>query len=163
MNKGKLLGRCLSGAILVFLAVPWAYADAIDTKRHVSEIVAQQKEIQADAKQGKRGWDAIPMDKRSELLSRQEELFTLLSGKETIGDLSDRDQVKVANTLEWINALATNADDERRICQREPKTGSHRITTVCRSAGSIRTERQLVKDEILRRPPSGPRRKIAPL
>lgn len=139
------------GAVLI-LFTTLAQAGALRTEQSVAEIVAQQQKIQAEAKKGDRGWDAIPMAERTELFSKQERLFALLENKEIIGDLNENDQVEVANTLEWINALANNAEGERKVCGRERKTGSNRMTTVCRTAKSIRRDREMAQDAIRRRP-----------
>ena len=146
MKIGKIANVRLMVAMLTLMMFPLAHAAVIQTNQHVDEIVAQQQVIRADVKAVKNGWDEIPEQKRNELLGKQDRLMVLLAGKGTIGDLNETDQVEVANTLEWIKALATNAEGERQICQRERQTGSHRVTTVCRSVESMRKERERTKD-----------------
>ena len=131
---------------LALIGLPMAQAGTIQTRQRVDQIIAQQQQIRAEAKQGTRGWDNIPQAKRGELMTKQDRLFKLLDGKQTIGDLPETEQVEVANTLEWIKALANNAEDERQVCQRERQTGSNMPTTVCRTVADMRRQRETSKD-----------------
>jgi len=146
MKTNRIIKVCLVAAIIASAVLPLAYAETLRTSQRVDEIVAQQQRIRASVTEAKDGWNAIPQDKRGELLTRQERMLGLLAGKQTLGDLNPTDQVEVVNTLEWIKALANNAEDDRQVCNRERETGSHRVTTVCQSVGSIRKQRERTKD-----------------
>ncbi|HVI59672.1 MAG TPA: hypothetical protein VM619_12490 [Luteimonas sp.] len=112
----------------------------------VSEIVSQQAQIRADVKAEKNGWDNIAADKRQELISKQDQLMLLINGKQTLDDLAPADHATAVQTLEWIDALAAKADDERQVCTRERTTGTNRVTTVCRSAGAMKKRRERTID-----------------
>jgi hypothetical protein len=133
-------------ALLLIGAPAVAASDTLRTDQSVDEIVIQQQQIQADARADRNGWDTISAEKKSELALKQERIFTLLEGKRRVADLYPSDQVELANALEWIKALATNAEDERQVCRRERTTGSNRTTTSCSTVGEIRRRREASKD-----------------
>ena len=145
----RISGRYLLMAAL-FAAFSHASASgAIDQNTRADGILAQQREIRIDVENKKQGWDSISMEKRGELLTRQNRIFALLEGKQVIGDLNEPDQVEVANNLEWIKALANNAEDQRLVCTRDRKTGSMRTTTRCKSVAQIRQERERTKEALV--------------
>lgn len=146
MKTKKIANIRLVTAMLTLVMVPLAHAAAIETNQRVDEIVAQQQEIRLEVREVKNGWDEIPEQKRNELLGKQDRLLALLAGKETIGDLNETDQVEVANTLEWIKALANNAEDERLVCRRERPLGTNRVMTTCNTVAEIRQRRETTKD-----------------
>lgn len=140
--KMKMVGLLL--AVLVFV-VPASRAGVVDTSRSVSELIVQQQQIRKEVETETRGWDAIPKSKRSELLAKQDELFALLDGKQTLGDLDETQQKEVADKVEWIQALTKNAAEERQICRLERPTGSRRAVTVCRTVADINRQREQAK------------------
>ncbi len=143
----RLWPAAVAALLLLFIGSPAVEAsDAIRADQSVDEIVIQQQQIQADAKAGKNGWETISPEQKSELASKQQRIFALLEGKHTVADLYPSDQVELANALEWIKALATNAEDERQVCTRERTTGSNRTTTTCSTVGEIRRRREASKD-----------------
>jgi phosphoenolpyruvate carboxylase len=147
MKNDPMLQLSLLAALSIACILPFAHAQsALLTHQRVADIVAQQQQLRSKVQREKSGWDAIPKDKRDELLTRQQRLLDLLSGKDTVGDLSPPDQVEVANTLEWINALANNAEDERQVCRRERKTGSHQVTTICQTVADMNAQRERTKE-----------------
>jgi nucleoside phosphorylase len=146
MKTRKIASEWLAAAFLTVIVLPLAHAGALRTDQRVDEIVVQQQLIRAEVKAVKNGWDEIPEQKRSELLGKQDGLLATLAGKDTVGELSESDQVEVANTLEWIKAVASNAEDERLICRRERPLGTNRVTTTCNSVAEIRHRREMTKD-----------------
>ncbi len=46
--------------------------------------------------------------------------------------------------------LADNTSDEKVVCKQIKKTGSHRTTTVCRSASEIEATRKATRNEVER-------------
>jgi len=129
----------------------------------VSDIVSNQAQIRASVKAERDGWDNIPADKRQELLGKQDQLMRLIDGKQTLDDLAPSDRDTATQTLEWIHTLAAKADDERQVCTRERRTGTHRTMLVCRRAGDMRFQREQAQDAMrkgrqslmLRKPPPG--------
>jgi len=116
------------------------------TSNRVSDIVSQQAQIRASVKAEEGGWDNIPAAKREELLSKQDQLLLLIDGKQTLDELAPADQAAARQTLGWIDAVATEADGERKVCRRERATGTHRTTTVCRSVADMKRQREQAQD-----------------
>jgi len=137
----------MAALLLLLIGAPAVAASGtLRADQSADEIVIQQQQIQADAQAGRNGWDSISPEKKSELASKQQRIFALLEGKRSVADLYPSDQVELANALEWIKALATNAEDERQVCRRERTTGSNRTTTNCSTVGEIRRRREATKD-----------------
>ncbi len=133
-------------AMVLAVAMPVALAgDPIDTRQAVRPIIEQQQRIRDEVNTVSNGWEEIPAAKRLAVLRDQDELFALLQGKQTIAELAPGQQIKVANLLESIKAVVTGAEDQRRICTRERKVGSHFPTRVCRTVGQIRREREATR------------------
>jgi hypothetical protein len=136
-------GMC---ALVVLAAFATATQAGSRPSDRVSDIVSQQTQIRADVKAEKNGWDNIAADKRQELISKQDQLMLLIDGKQTLDDLAPADHATAVQTLEWIDALAAKADDERMVCTRERATGTNRVTKVCRSAGAMKKQREQTVD-----------------
>ena len=136
-------------AALMGLAILLAFATTAQAGsrpgNRVADIVSQQREIRADVKAEKNGWDNIAADKRQELLGKQDQLMVLIDGKQTLDELTPTDHATAVQTLEWIDAMASKADDERQVCRRERATGTNRIATVCRSVGDMKRQREQAK------------------
>lgn len=145
---------------LQFLALAFALSVAgiahaadvatIDKTQRVDAIVAQQTQIRGDVQASRNGWETLSQEKRSEVLKDQDRLFQLLQDKQTIGDLEPDRQVEAANLLSSINAVATNAEDERMVCTRERKVGSNFTQRVCRTVAQLRREREAARDALQR-------------
>lgn len=127
-----------------------AVAAGADTRKplEVATVVAQQKQIRDDVLIRKGRYKDMPDPTRVELLSRQAELLTMLEGKRTAADLTEEQQMRAFNTLEWIEAAINNADDERVTCRREKILGSTRTTRVCRTAEHERREREKARESM---------------
>ena len=122
----------------------------IDKAQRVDAIVEQQNQIRVEVKAARNGWEALPQEKRSEVLAQQDRLFALLQDKQTIGDLEPDRQVEAANLLASINATVTGAEDERMVCTRERKVGSNFSQRVCRTVAQMRREREATREALER-------------
>lgn len=132
--------------VALMMANPAAAArNDLNTAQPVPAIVEQQQRIREEVLAQRNGWEEVPPAKRNAVLRDQDELLMLLEGKRTIADLKPEQQVEVANLLESINAAITGAEDERKICTRERKVGSHFPARVCRTVGQIRREREATR------------------
>lgn len=148
---------CVSALFGFTLAIAAAAHAGGGAGERVSDIVAQQQRIRADVVAEKNGWDNIPVARRQELLEKQDQLMSMIGGKSSLDELPSTDRADAVSTLQWIEALAQQADDERQICRRERATGSNRVTRICRKAGDIRRLSEQTRDALrageTRRPP----------
>ena len=133
----------LNATLVLFaalLALPVARAN--DTApADLPAIRAQQVEFRQEAlaKQGR--FKDVDEKQRQELVAKQTRFIDLTEGKQAFADLSPADQVETVNTLEWIKAAITRAEDERLVCERTKVVGSNRSTRVCRTVAERRAER----------------------
>jgi hypothetical protein len=144
MMKTRFLKAALFA--LAALAVSAAAQAGSGRSNRVADIVSHQAQIRASVKAERNGWDNIAADKRQELLGKQDQLMRLIDGKQTLDELAPADHATAVQTIEWIDALAAKADDERQVCTRERATGTNRVTTVCRSAGAMKKQREQAID-----------------
>lgn len=121
-------------------------ASTIDTTQRIDAIVAQQQRIRTEVQAHKNGWEDVPAATRYQVLRDQDRLFTMLEGKQVIGDLPADRQLEAANLLENIKAAVTGAEDQRKVCTRERKVGSNFTQRVCRTVAQIRKEREAARD-----------------
>jgi hypothetical protein len=114
-----------------------------------SEILTGLQKIQADAKAGKRGWDNISVEKKGELTSMQERVVALLEGKRSAADLQLAERVDLTTTLDKINTLAKEADDQRQVCIRERVVGSNFPINNCSTVAERRRLREASQNSML--------------
>jgi len=138
--------RWMLFAVVLALAGVVHAGDGHGPELRVADIMADQQRIRAEAEAEERGWDNIPLEKRQELATTQDQLMPLLEGKQTLGDLAPAERASAVEKLEKIEALALEAENERMVCMREKLTGTHRTQTVCRSVGDMKRWRNESQD-----------------
>ena len=133
--------RALIPAALLGLFVSFALP-AADTPVAFADIREQQVEIRADVAANKPPYDDMAKRDRARLLQRQDALLRLIDGKETLLDLDERGRTEAINSLEWIRAEIHNAEENRLICEREKRVGTHMKERVCRTVAERRQDRE---------------------
>lgn len=108
----------------------------------IDAIVAQQTQIREEVLAGSGRYKDMPKSTKDELLTKQAALLKMLDGKRDTGELTKEQRLEAFNTLEWIEATINKDQGERMICQRERKTGSLRVTTVCKTQRQINEEHE---------------------
>lgn len=107
------------------------------------KIRAQQQQIRADAQARSGRYAKLSPKQRSELAHQQDRVEELLrSDVKQTTDLNEYDQIALFNSLESIESIINNAEDERMICERHKPTGSKRPVTTCRTAAQRKAERE---------------------
>ena len=109
-------------------------------------IVAQQREIQAEAAAGRGRYKDMAPSVMGELRGHQTLVLQLLDGKERSTELPQEQQMELFNSLEAISAIINKAEDERMICRRERTVGSRMATNVCRTVGERRSAQEEARD-----------------
>lgn len=105
------------------------------------EIRKQQLELREEVA-GREGiFQAMEDVDRTSIMVRQDELLTLIEGKEAVQDLDDESQVRAFNLLQEINAIVNNVEDDRVVCEYVRKTGSHRKSKQCYTVAERREQR----------------------
>jgi hypothetical protein len=135
-------------ALVAALAIPVASASVDRSVLLVNEIRSQQQEIRAGVETRAAPYDDLSPAQRAELLSKQSRMLHLLDGKHSTDDLNEQQKVEVFNTLEWIEAVVNNAEDDRMVCERRPILGSNRKERICKTAGQWRAEREAAREQL---------------
>lgn len=95
----------------------------------VQDYLWQQEQIRAGLEDGSLG--AFSAEDKALVLSKQNELKAVLSGVETIDELTDEDRIVVFNAQEQINGVLQRNLYDTPICRREHTVGTYRQKTVC--------------------------------
>lgn len=111
-------------------------------------IATQQREIRAEVMAGAGRYKNMSRTTRDELLTKQERLLRMIDGKQDPQELSEEQRLEAFNTLEWIEATINKEADEQLVCARERKTGSNRITRVCRTRQEIEERRERARRQM---------------
>ncbi|MGY0633577.1 hypothetical protein [Luteimonas sp. A478] len=125
---------------------PQAGASQIMINTDAQAIVAQQREIQAEAAAGRGRYKEMNPTVMGELRGHQTLVLQLLEDKESSTELPREQQMELFNSLEAISAIINKAEDDRMICRRERTVGSRMATNVCRTVGERRAEQQEARD-----------------
>jgi hypothetical protein len=134
----KLSLLALVAAVLV---VPGAMAGTPAVQPlELGAIVSQQAQIREQVLAGEGRYKDMSQKTRDELLEKQAALLKMIGGRGDPADLSQEQRLQALNTLEWIEAAVNSEEDQRMVCARERRTGSMRITKVCK------TQRQIDED-----------------
>jgi len=108
----------------------------------VGKIFNQQQQIRSGVQAGTGRYKDMPQSTRNQLLTKQDDLFSMLDGKRTTDELSEQQKIQAFNTLEWIEATVNQAEDEQMVCERRPILGSNRKERVCRTMAQMKRERE---------------------
>lgn len=118
---------------------------ANDPVVRTSEIIAEQQAIRADMEARKGRYADMPSIKREKIAAYQDKMFSLLEGTADTSELSPSRRAEVFNVQEAIFAAINNKEDERIVCERVKRTGSHRVTRVCKSVAQMRADREAAR------------------
>lgn len=139
--------RFVSAALLsLALLAPAAFASVDSRVLMLDDIRTQQYEIRdgVEARTGR--YKDLSASQRSELLNKQARMLQTIDGKRSTEELNDQQKTEVFNTLEWIEAVVNNQDDERMICERRPVLGSTRKERICKTAAQWREQREAARN-----------------
>ncbi|BDU18402.1 hypothetical protein [Lysobacter auxotrophicus] len=139
--------RFVSAIVLgLALAAPAAFASVDSRVLMLDDIRTQQTEIRdgVEARTGR--YKDLSTSQRNELLNKQARMLQTIEGKHSTEELNAQQKTEVFNTLEWIEAVVNNDDDERLVCERRPVLGSTRKERVCKTATQWREEREAARN-----------------
>lgn len=118
----------------------------VDTRADL--IRSQQDTIRTEAlaRKGRyRDMDQATLDR---LLRVQDQVLASLDGKSSSMDLSPPDQLTLFNQLEEISAIVNKAEDDRMVCERVRRTGSHRTENVCKTVAQRRHDQEAARNAL---------------
>ena len=137
----------LISAVVLGLALAGSALASVDSRvLQLDDIRSQQREIREGVEQRTGPYKDLSSSQRSELLSKQAQMLRTIEGKQSTAELNDTQKTEVFNTLEWIEAMVNNDDDERMVCERRPILGSTRKERVCKTQSQWREEREAARN-----------------
>jgi hypothetical protein len=126
-------------ALMCLAAPPVAANNTRNTD--AKTILDQQAGIRTEAMNKKGRYKDMAETKRQELFAHQDKVNRMLEGVGSTTDLPEKDQITVFNSLEAIEAIINQAEDERMVCTRVKPVGSNRPQTVCKTVAQLREEK----------------------
>ncbi len=85
-------------------------------------------------------WEYVPQKDRPALEAKLDEMERVLDGRASLDQLSNDERLRLINAQEHANAILTQHDSRRLICQRETPTGSHRPVNKCMTLAQRKRE-----------------------
>ncbi len=76
-------------------------------------------------------WEYVPDSERPLLETQLKVMEKLLAGHASVDELSNDEKLQLINAQEHANAILTQHDGRRLICERHTPTGSHRPKNIC--------------------------------
>lgn len=145
-------------ALSFVLAGAVAAQDAAVITESRDAIVAQQTQLrgQVVAKQG--GFKDLTQRERDDMTAVQDRILALLKPVKDIGELNADQRIALYNDLQTVAAMAKNAADNRKVCERTRVTGSNRYQVVCMTQleyerNKARAQDALNRGQMCDRPP----------
>ncbi len=123
-------------------------ADGPTAPLQLEQIVKQQSQIRADVVAGNGRYKDMPQTTKDELLARQDKLLKMIGDKRDPVELTKGERLEAFNTLEWIEATINKDPDERMVCTPERRTGSMRVTTVCKTQRQIKEDHERARRQM---------------
>ena len=144
----SILAGAVVGASLLFGS---AIGAEQQTTPPLGDIRAQQVQLRDEVLAGKGAYKDMSRGKREELAARQAELIALIGDRQSLGELDEAEKTRAFNSLEWIKATITDAEDERVVCVRKRPVGSNRVQRVCATVAERRKQREAIENGLVPR------------
>lgn len=104
------------------------------------KLRSQQQALRPQIESAQGPYADMPRKRRDALLARQTELLALIDGKQGLSELNPEQQVAMQNALQALTDAESDAGSDRQVCKRVKTTGSHRISTSCRTRKQLKDE-----------------------
>ena len=107
-----------------------------------AEIRTAQGELRQAIERKSGNYSHFTDDERKTIFARQDEVLSLIEGKQDVAELGPDAKISLANALEAVKASVARAEDNRMICERIKPVGSNRPQNKCISVGQRRRMRE---------------------
>ena len=145
--------RMMSLVCALILAFGATAGEGEQAPTDLAAAVAQQHEIRAALEAHDPQFDYLGKNRRQNVLSAQDRLFTMTDGKTSLGELSANDQVRAFNQLKRIEALLIRKDvDQRQVCERTALAGTKRQQLACYDKAEQDKRADQARDALMVRP-----------
>jgi hypothetical protein len=149
------ISRMTRFALAALLAVAVAGPAFATAQKPDPVLTAQTKEtfdkqaagIRAQMAPGGR-YQFIKPDEKHTVEERLSTIDGILTKHVSDGKINADEKIQIVNSQEEINAILSQRDSKRLVCEHKAPTGSHRVQNVCRTYGEIEEERRNTQDFI---------------
>ena len=86
---------------------------------------------------------------RRDLYRAQDKMLQMLRGKNTVEDLNPYERVEVFNLQNEVASILQDAEEDRPICERTSRVGSHLAQVDCRTKHERELDRAISRQELL--------------
>ncbi len=107
------------------------------TKTKPSDFPELIEMIRMEIEPGGR-WETVPDKDRPLLETKLSEMEKILEGRASIDELAEHDRLRLINAQEHANAILTQNDGHRLVCERVTPVGSHRPVKQCATVAQRR-------------------------
>ena len=90
----------------------------------------------------------VTPEERVKVLKALDEMGRILEGHESLAELRETEKVALLNAQEVANAILTNRDKDRLICERRVIVGSHFPQSVCETYGEKMTRTEEARKRV---------------
>ncbi len=116
--------------------------DIITIDSTPAQIRTAQGELRAAIERKSGSYSHFTDDERKAIFARQDDVLSLIDGKQDIAELGPDGKIALGNALEAVDASVARAEDNRMICERIKPVGSNRPQNKCISVGARRRMRE---------------------
>lgn len=128
-------------AVVLLAASAWTQASDPATQ-DLDQIVREQRTLQSQVQERRGAYRDMAASDRERLLAAQSELLRLAEGEPSLDAMPQERRERTTFLLQEIRAAVARAEDERLVCRKEKRSGSHLAQTQCRTAAEIRLQRE---------------------
>jgi hypothetical protein len=121
---------------------------AADAPLNLDQIRTQQQQIRSDVMAGTGRYKDMPENTKIDLLAKQDRLLRMIGDKKDPSELTEEERLEAFNTLEWMEATINKTPDERMTCINERRTGSNRVTRICRTQQQIKEDHERARRQM---------------
>ena len=108
-----------------------AFAQAPEQPQTVSEILQFQHALRDKIDKPNGEYSRFDEGQIARMKTAQDNVFRMLSGVNSLDDLSENQKIEVSNSLDEVKAILLANEGNRLICYRERKTGTNLLTKRC--------------------------------
>jgi len=129
MRSSPFLALALG--VSLALSAGAAFAQAPEQPQTVSEILQFQHALRGKLDQPNGEYSRFDEGQIARMKHAQDNVFRMLSGVNSLNDLSENQKIEVSNSLDEVKAILLANEGNRLICYREKKIGTNLLTKRC--------------------------------
>jgi hypothetical protein len=129
MRSSPFLALALG--VSLALSAGATFAQAPEQPQTVSQILQFQHALRAKIDKANGEYSRFDEGQISRMKQAQDNVFRMLSGVNSLDDLTEDQKIEVSNSLDQVKAILLANEGNRLICYREKKTGTNLLTKRC--------------------------------